>query len=129
MEQAVNESKPCENCQDHSVRIARLETGAEWMESALDEIRGYTKEVAGYAHQLADVAHKTAAMSDAVGRAFDEIEKEREERRHDLAMIQRDLSPIVKGWGGVVETSLWVKTAVVAIVGLVFAALLGLVLI
>ena len=125
----MNESKPCENCQDHSVRLVALETETKWMKVTVDEIKQYTKEVAQYARELVQVAHETATMSEAVKRAFDEIEKEREERRHDMAIIQRDLSPIVKGWDGVVETSAWVKTAVVAIVGLVFAALLGLVLI
>lgn len=118
----------CENCQDHGLRITKLETDAEWMKEALDEIRTHTREVAGYAQQLVEVAHKTATMSDAVGRAFEEIEKERKERIENCKAMQQEVFPIIKGWEGVQETSRWVKTASIAVVGLVFVAVIGMVI-
>lgn len=117
----------CEHCTEHSVRITKLETDSEWMKGALDEIRMHTKEVAGYAQQLVLVAHETATMSAAVTRAFDEIESERAERKMEIRELREDIAPLVKQWDGVLETSKWVKTGMVALVGLVLVAVISLV--
>ena len=124
----MNEVKPCGNCQDHGVRLVALETDTKWMKGTLDEIRQHTKEVAEYAQQLVKVAHETATMSEAVSRAFEEIHREREERRIEYGKIVDDIAPVIRGWDGVVETSRWTKAGVVGIIGLVFVNILSMVI-
>lgn len=106
----------------------KLETDSQWMKESLDEIRLYSKEIAGYAHQLVDLSRQTAAVSDAMGRAFHEIEKERAERKEEIKQVWTDISPVLKGWDGVAETSRWVKAGVIGVFALVFISVLIIVL-
>lgn len=110
---------PCSNCVETGQRLTKLETDSEWMQAALEDIRANTAKVSDYARELVSVAHETQTMSKAVGRAFDEIQRERAERQAEINAIKCQVAPIANGWSEVSDNSKWFKIGAYSLAGIV----------
>lgn len=86
------------------------------MEGAIGEIRDAVKIIAPAIVQLATLEAKHMATRESIGRAFQEID----ELGIRVTLVERDM-PVVK------LVSSWVQRAVVAVLGIVGLAVLGLV--
>lgn len=95
-------------------RLAKVETEQTRTEQILSDMRDAVREVAQVTKKLELLEHKYSDNRDAfarIGGAVDRLEKELQEIKMAIPALQ--------------ETRRWVVTGMLAIIGIVFAALLG----